>query len=51
MLTRKSFAKINITLEIIGKRNDGYHDIASVMQAIDLSDELTFSISLLPEYI
>ena len=43
MLTRKSFAKINITLEIIGKRNDGYHDIASVMQSIDLSDELTFS--------
>tara|TARA_Y100000588_G_scaffold77869_1_gene81252 strand:- start:762 stop:1628 length:867 start_codon:yes stop_codon:yes gene_type:complete len=43
MLTRKSFAKINITLEIIGKRSDGYHDIASVMQTIDLSDELTFS--------
>lgn len=35
-------AKINLTLEITGKRPDGYHDIKSVMQAVDLYDELEF---------
>lgn len=45
MMIRKSFAKINITLEILGKRNDGYHNISSLMQTIDLSDELTFAYS------
>jgi 4-diphosphocytidyl-2-C-methyl-D-erythritol kinase len=33
-------AKINWTLEVIGKRPDGYHEIRSVMQTIDLCDEL-----------
>ncbi len=31
-------AKVNLTLEILGKRPDGYHEIASVMQTIDLAD-------------
>ncbi len=43
MIIRKSFAKINITLEILRKREDGYHDISSLMQTIDLSDEISFS--------
>lgn len=33
-------AKINITLDIINKRDDGYHNIKSIMQTIDLCDEL-----------
>lgn len=33
-------AKINWTLEVLGKRDDGYHEIRSVMQTIDLCDEL-----------
>ena len=33
-------AKINLSLEIIGRRDDGFHELISVMQAIDLSDEL-----------
>ncbi len=33
-------AKINLALEIIGRRDDGFHELLSVMQAIDLSDEL-----------
>ena len=33
-------AKINLTLEVLGKRNDGYHEIASVMQTIALFDSL-----------
>jgi len=38
----KACAKINLTLEVIGKREDGYHEIASVVQAIDLCDALSF---------
>ncbi len=34
----KSPAKINLHLEIIGKREDGYHELAMIMQNIDLSD-------------
>src|SRR5687767_2318763 len=33
-------AKLNLTLEVLGKRTDGYHEIASVMQTIDLVDTL-----------
>lgn len=36
-------AKINLCLEIIGKREDSYHDITSVMQTVDLHDTLTFA--------
>ena len=34
-------AKINWTLEVLGKRTDGYHEIRSVMQTISLADTLT----------
>ena len=37
-------AKINLTLEVLNKRDDGYHNIKSVMQMIDLYDYLTISI-------
>ena len=33
-------AKLNLSLEVIGRRDDGFHELVSVMQAIDLSDEL-----------
>ena len=35
-------AKINLFLEIVGKRPDGYHDLDSLMVAVDLYDELEF---------
>lgn len=38
-------AKINLGLEIIGKRADGYHEIRTVMAMIDLADTLTVSIT------
>ena len=38
---RRACAKINLTFEVTGKRDDGYHEIVSVMQAIDLCDVLT----------
>jgi 4-diphosphocytidyl-2-C-methyl-D-erythritol kinase len=33
-------AKVNWTLEVLGRRDDGYHEVRSVMQTIDLSDEV-----------
>ena len=33
-------AKVNLVLEVLGKRDDGYHEIATVMQAVDLSDRV-----------
>jgi 4-diphosphocytidyl-2-C-methyl-D-erythritol kinase len=33
---------VNLSLEVLGKRPDGYHELATVMQAVDLSDRLTF---------
>lgn len=38
----KSPAKINLHLEIIGKREDGYHELAMIMQNIDLYDYIEF---------
>ena len=38
----KSPAKINLHLEIIGKREDGFHELAMIMQNIDLSDYIEF---------
>jgi 4-diphosphocytidyl-2-C-methyl-D-erythritol kinase len=35
-------AKLNLYLDVTKKREDGYHDILTVMQTIDLLDELTF---------
>ncbi|MFH0702834.1 MAG: 4-(cytidine 5'-diphospho)-2-C-methyl-D-erythritol kinase [bacterium] len=40
----KTPAKINLTLEIINKRDDGYHEIKSIMQAVSLYDFLTISV-------
>ena len=39
-IEEKAYAKINLGLKIKGKRKDGYHDIASVLQTIDLCDLL-----------
>jgi 4-diphosphocytidyl-2-C-methyl-D-erythritol kinase len=38
-------AKINLFLRILKKRTDGFHELASLFQAIDLSDKLEFSLS------
>jgi 4-diphosphocytidyl-2-C-methyl-D-erythritol kinase len=35
-----AYAKVNLSLEVLGKRSDGFHEIRSVMQSISLADEL-----------
>lgn len=37
----RAYAKLNLTLDILGRREDGYHDLQMVMQSIDLCDDLT----------
>ncbi len=37
----KAYGKLNLTLDVLGMRDDGYHDISSVMQTVSLSDEIT----------
>ena len=44
-LNIRAWAKLNLTLDVIGKRPDGYHELSSVMQAITLYDDLTIEIS------
>ncbi len=37
----EAHAKINLTLEVVGRRSDGYHDIVSIMQTVGLHDVVT----------
>lgn len=36
----RAFAKVNYTLEVLGIRRDGYHEISTVMQSVSLADEI-----------
>lgn len=42
MITTVAPAKVNWTLEVLGRRPDGYHEVRTVLQTIDLHDELSF---------
>ncbi|MCL2717711.1 MAG: 4-(cytidine 5'-diphospho)-2-C-methyl-D-erythritol kinase [Lachnospiraceae bacterium] len=41
-ITCKAYAKINLALDVLGRRPDGYHEVKMVMQTIGLYDELIF---------
>jgi len=41
----RAYAKINLTLQVLNKRKDNFHNINSIMQQIDLYDELLFDSS------
>lgn len=40
----KAFAKINMSLRILSRRSDGYHEISSIMQDLDIYDEIDISV-------
>nr|ABZ06439.1 putative GHMP kinases putative ATP-binding protein [uncultured marine microorganism HF4000_010I05] len=35
-----AFAKLNLTLEVLGRRDDGYHEVRTILQTIDLADRI-----------
>lgn len=39
-----AFAKLNLTLDVLGKREDGYHDLKSVMQTVSIRDDIEIDI-------
>ena len=39
-----AFAKLNLTLDVLGKRPDGYHDLQSVMQTISIRDDIEIDV-------
>ncbi len=47
-VTEKAYAKINLYLDIVGKRDDGYHDLITVMQEISLCDEVELCLCASP---
>ena len=44
-ITEKAYAKINISLDVTGKREDGYHDMLMVMQTVTLCDDVTVELT------
>lgn len=43
-ITARCPAKVNLTFEIVGELPDGYHEVSTLMQCVDLEDELVFQI-------
>ncbi|MGN0368268.1 MAG: 4-(cytidine 5'-diphospho)-2-C-methyl-D-erythritol kinase [Wujia sp.] len=43
-ITRKAYAKVNLALDVLRRREDGYHDVCMIMQNLDLYDVLTFEL-------
>ena len=44
-VTLPAYAKLNLTLDILRKREDGYHDLQMVMQTVDLHDDVTVTLT------
>ena len=43
--TVPAYAKLNLTLDILGKRDDGYHELRMVMQTVSLCDDVTVTLT------
>ena len=41
----QAFAKINLALEVLGQREDGYHEVKTMLQTIDLADRIEVQLS------
>lgn len=54
MIKKNAHAKLNLSLDVTGKRENGYHDIKSLMVMTDLCDEMIFSkserLEIIPEF-
>jgi 4-diphosphocytidyl-2-C-methyl-D-erythritol kinase len=48
-LTLPAFAKINLSLRVLGKRADGYHELDTIFQTINLHDTITITFTENPE--
>jgi 4-diphosphocytidyl-2-C-methyl-D-erythritol kinase len=44
-LFEPAYAKVNLTLDVLGKRDDGYHELASIMQGISLQDDVEMDVN------
>ena len=42
-LSRRAYAKLNLGLEVLARRDDGYHELVTVFQTVSLADEVTAS--------
>lgn len=42
MIFLRAYAKINIGLEVVGRREDGYHELRTILQTVDFHDDLRF---------
>ncbi|MBF0123526.1 MAG: 4-(cytidine 5'-diphospho)-2-C-methyl-D-erythritol kinase [Candidatus Omnitrophica bacterium] len=45
-LTLSAHAKLNLALEVVARRPDGFHELRTIFERIDLADQLTFSLGL-----
>ena len=45
MIEVTAHAKINLTLEVLGRRDDGYHQVRTILQTVDLADRLVIDTS------
>ncbi len=43
VVTALAYAKVNLTLEVLGRRDDGYHEVVTALQTVSLHDSLTFA--------
>ena len=43
--TVPAYAKLNLTLDILGKRDDGYHELRMVMQTVSRCDDVTVTLT------
>lgn len=44
-IKEKAYAKLNLSLDVLGKRDDGYHEMLMIMQTISLCDDISVTIS------
>lgn len=43
--TEKAYGKLNLALDVLGKRGDGYHEMRMIMQSVEFCDELTVALN------